>query len=94
MKKLLIFILLLLSITTNSFGDCVWGAKDKTYFTFVNNHTIILKGGLGSDILIKTYCTILRNSNIQVLKDNFCSYESSVLYIDGEVCDVNQVESL
>ncbi len=34
------------------------------------------------------------SSDIQILKDDFCDYESAVMYIDGEVCDANQVKKL
>lgn len=81
----------LLAVSTPSFADCVYGAKDKTKFTVLDSHTIILQGGIGSDIIIKTYAFINRGSSITVLKDSFCSYESAVLYIDGQVVDVNQI---
>ena len=76
------------------FADCVIGAKDKTSFVVLDGNTIILKGGLGNDILIKTYCYISSASKVQVLKDDFCSYDDAVLYIDGQVCDVNEVKNL
>ena len=81
----------LLTLSTQSFADCVYGAKDKTKFTVLDSHTVILQGGPGSDIIIKTYSFINRSSSITVLKDSFCSYESAVLYIDGEVVDANRV---
>ena len=81
----------LLTLSAPSFADCVYGAKDKTKFTVLDSRTIILQGGPGSDIIIKTFAFINRASSITVLKDSFCSYESAVLYIDGEVADVNQV---
>jgi hypothetical protein len=74
-----------------SFADCVFGAKDKTKFTLLDNRTILLQGGSGSDIIIKTLTSINRASSITVLKDSFCSHENAVLYVDGEVLDVNQV---
>lgn len=80
-----------LTLSAQSFADCVYGAKDKSKFTVLDSHTIILQGGSGSDIIIKTYSFIHRSSSITVLKDSFCSYESAVLYIDGEVADANQV---
>ena len=94
MKDIFYSCILILSISTISFADCVYGAKDKTSFVVLDNNSIILKGGYGSDILIKTYCYIYSTSKVQVLKDDFCDYDNSVLYIDGEICDVNQVKNL
>jgi len=90
MKKFLIITLFL----TLGLADCVIGAKDKMYFVVLDNHTLVLKGGLGNDILIKTYCNVSPYSKIQMLKDDFCDYDDSVLYINGEVCDVQQVKNL
>ena len=89
--KVIITLLLLISII---YADCVYGAKDKTNFVVLDNNSIVLKGGYGSDILIKTYCYMYSSSDISVLKDSFCDYEGSVLYIDGQVCDANQVKKL
>lgn len=81
----------LLTLSIPSFADCVYSAKDKAKFIVLDSHTIILQGGPGPDIIIKTYSFINRSSSITVLKDSFCSYDSAVLYIDGEVVDANQV---
>jgi len=90
-----LFALFALSLSTSpSFADCVMNAKSKTSFVLLDSHTILLKDGPGSDILIKTYSFIPNNSNIVVLKDDFCSYDNSVLYIDGEVTDVTQVKKI
>jgi len=91
------FIITLISImffSSIAFSDCVFGAKNKTKFTVLDSHRIILTGGFGSDILIKTYCFIGNSSSVSVLKDSFCSYESAVLYIDGQECDANNVTKL
>lgn len=94
MNKLLIgfFVIMVFSLSINA--DCVYGAKDKSSFVVLDSHSIILKGGYGSDILIKTYCYIYSTSTVQILKDDFCDYESAVIYIDSEVCDANQIKKL
>lgn len=92
MKKLLLS--LIFAFTTSLFAECVYGAKDKTSFVILDSHSTILKGGYGSDILIKTYCFMYSSSDVQILKDDFCSYDSAVMYIDSEVCDANQVKKL
>lgn len=92
MKYLVIFCLLICSHSVLS--DCVYGAKDKSRLTILDNKTLILSGGYGADIMVKTYCFVYRSSEVAVLKDSFCSYENSVLYIDGEVCDAQQVRRI
>jgi len=89
MKK----IIFLLSFLSSLYADCVFGAKDSINFIVLDSHTIVLKGGY-SPILIRTYCYVSSYSEVTVLKDDFCSYEDSVLYVDGEVCDVNEVKEL
>ena len=81
----------LLCLSAPSFADCVFGAKDKTKFVVLDSHTIMLKGGPGSDIIIKTFAFINSSSSVTVLKDSFCSHENAVLYIDDEVVDAAQV---
>lgn len=82
---------IILALATSSKADCVVGAKNKTTYTRIDNHTLLLQGGFGSDIIIKTFAFINQGSTIVVLKDDFCSYESAVLLIDGEVVDVQRV---
>lgn len=77
-----------------AYADCVYGAKSKNKFVVLDSHTVILKGGYGKDILIKTFAFIYGSSSLTILKDDFCSYESAVLYIDGQVADVNEVKWL
>jgi hypothetical protein len=92
LKTITKFVCICLMVASGpSFADCAYGAKNKTKFTVLDSNTVILQGGFGSDIIIKTFSFINRNSSITILKDSFCSYESAVLYIDGQVVDANQV---
>ena len=75
-------------------ADCVYGVKSKTQFQVVDNNTILLTGGYGGSILVKIFCCVYSSSSLTVLKDDFCSYESSALYIDGEVVDVRDVHKI
>lgn len=88
------FILLFLLFSSNSFGDCVYFAKSKRKVVRLDSHSILLKDGPGSDILIKTYSYIGSSPRVTVLKDDFCSYEGSVLYVDGQLIDANRVEKI
>lgn len=92
--RFFLFIILFIMLPSISSADCVYGAKDKNKFIRVDSHTIILTGGYGPDILIKTYCFIYSSSEVLVLKDDFCSYDNAVLYIDGEACDAQSVKKL
>jgi hypothetical protein len=75
-------------------ADCVIGAKMKISFTVLDTHTVMLRGGGGKDILIKTFSFLYSSSQVTVLKDSFCDYESAVLYVDGEVIDAQQVKGI
>jgi hypothetical protein len=73
-------------------ADCVVGAKMALSYTVLDSHTIVLK--VGNGILIKSFHFFNSASQVSVLKDSFCDYESAVLYVDGEVVDVQQVKRL
>lgn len=75
-------------------ADCVYGAKSKTQYVILDSHTVLLKGGTGGDILIKSFSFFYKGVQLTILKDSFCSYESAVLYVNGEVVDVTQVKKL
>jgi hypothetical protein len=80
--------------STSANADCVLNAKSKTSYMVLDSHTILLKGGIGKDILIKSFAFFYSTSQVTVLKDNFCDFESSVLYVDGQVVDAQQVKGL
>jgi hypothetical protein len=86
--------IILMVFVSSAGADCVFWAQSKTDFIRLDSHTIILSGGFGPKILIKTYCYIYSSSELTVLKDSFCSYEDAVLYVDDEVCDVRSVQKL
>jgi hypothetical protein len=96
MKRLvsLIATLALVSVGTSAHADCILNAKSKTSYVVLDSHAIILKGGIGKDILIKSFAFFYSSSQVTVLKDSFCDYENAVLYVDGELVDAQQVKSL
>ena len=75
-------------------ADCVYGAKSETSFRVLDSNTILLSGGYAGQILIKSFSFFTSVSNVTVLKDDFCDFDSSVLYVDGETVDVQQVKSI
>lgn len=94
MRKIILLIWFILPISQNVFADCVFNAKSKTSYTVLDNHTIILRGGFGDDILIKSFSFFHKSSQVSVLKDSFCNYDNSALYVDGEVVDVKDVKRI
>ncbi len=62
-------------------------------FNILDSSTIILNGP--NKILIKTFCyCFLAGTNVTVLKDSFCSFESAVLYVNGTAVDAQEVKRL
>jgi len=75
-------------------ADCVIGAKSKTQYQVLDSHTIMLSGGYGGQIILKSFQFFQPSSQVAVLKDSFCDFENAVLYIDGEPVDIQQVKSI
>lgn len=81
-------------LTASAQADCVFNAKAKTTFKVLDSHTILFTGGFGPDFVVKVFELVSSLSNVSILKDDFCSFESAVLYIDGEVVDAQRVTKL
>ena len=81
-------------MTASANADCVISAKSKRSYVVLDSHTIMLKNGIGADIIIKSFAFFNTASQLTVLKDSFCSFENAVLYVDGEVVDVQQVTNV
>ena len=77
-----------------AYSDCVINAKSKTKYVVLDGHTLILRGGFGADIIVKTFAFVNTGSQVTILKDSFCSFDGSALYIDGEVVQVNEVTNI
>ena len=60
----------------------------------LDDHSVMLRGGYGNDIIVKTYAYLNTSSDITILKDSFCDFESAVLYVSGEVVNANEVKSI
>tara|TARA_B100000427_G_scaffold139460_1_gene115998 strand:- start:441 stop:734 length:294 start_codon:yes stop_codon:yes gene_type:complete len=97
MKKNILFLSIIL-VPFFSLADCVYDAKEKTTFQVLSTGyggKILFSGGYGSDFIVSVdgYITKYIDS-VLILKDDFCSWEDSVLYIDDEVFDVKSVEKI
>jgi hypothetical protein len=75
-------------------ADCVIGAKSKTQYQVLDSHTIMLSGGYGGQIILKSFQFFQPSSQVSVLKDSFCDFDNAVLYIDGEPVDIQQVKNI
>jgi hypothetical protein len=94
LRIIFVTLIIFLVFSQGAYADCVVGAKSKTSYARLDTHTILLSGGYGRNILIKTFCFIYPASEVVILKDDFCSFDDAVLYVDGEVCGVNSVQKL
>jgi hypothetical protein len=93
-KQLVVFLASIAIGCSAAMADCVSGAQSKTRFQTLDSETILLTGGYGGRIVIKIFCCAYASSNLTILKDDFCSFDSSVLYLDGEVVDVRDVKKI
>jgi hypothetical protein len=75
-------------------AECVIGARNSTAFRVLDSHTLVLSGGPSGAILIKSFAFFTTSSSVSVLKDDFCDFDSNVLYVDGEAVDVQQVKGI
>ncbi len=94
MKRFFAAVACLYFVASPALADCVYGAKSKLRFQVLDNNTLFLTGGYGGDILIKIFCCVHSSSNVTVLKDDFCSYEENVLFIDGSAVGVRDVKKI
>jgi hypothetical protein len=85
---------LLLCCAIQAQADCVVNATSKTTYEVLDSHTILLKGGAGGAIMVKSFSFFYSSSSVRVLQDSFCDFASAVLYVDGEPIDVQQVKQL
>lgn len=96
MKRMLslVGVLLLFAAPFHAQADCVLSAKSATSYQLLDNHTILLSGGIAGSILIKSFAFFSPGSQVTVLKDNFCDFENAVLYVNGETVDAQQVKQI
>ena len=98
MRKLLT-VLFTIGMLYTAQADCVYGAKDVTSYKVIDTGygaKLYFSGGYGNDFIIELdggmYSSYI--SEIYFVKDDFCSWESDVIVIDGEVFGVKSVSKL
>jgi hypothetical protein len=94
MRKIACLIFALLSGLTVSiaWADCA-DLSNVTNWSDINPHKIIMyRNNKAIAVLEIPYCTILKSSDIRLIKDTVCNWDKII--VSGEVCDVRKVEKL
>ena len=81
-------------ISTSANADCAINAQGRDSVTVLDRRTILLSGGHGPDILIRTLAAVNRRASIAVARNNFCSFALDVLVVDDELVGVGRVTVL
>jgi|GEM_PF-3555777 len=78
--------------TSLVWADCADLSK-ATNWSDINPHKIIMyQKSKAIAVLEIPYCTILKSSDIRLIKDTVCNFDKII--VSGEVCDVRKVEKL
>jgi hypothetical protein len=94
MSKIACFVFILLCVLSGSpaWADCVDLSK-VTNWSDINTHKIIMyRNNKAIAVLGIPYCTILKSSDIRLVKDTVCNWDKII--VSGEVCDVRKIEKL
>jgi hypothetical protein len=86
--------LLLLATFQNASAECIFGASNLTNVYILDSNRLILYGGFGDPIYIKTFYPLTKGARVAVLKDSFCDYDSEAISINGTVIPVQVVKKL
>jgi len=94
MRKFACLFVTLFYLLTGSFA---WAAcadlSNVTNWSEINTHKIIMyRKSKAIAVLDIPYCTIIKSSDIRLVKDNVCNWDKII--VSGEVCDVRSVEKL
>lgn len=94
MKKIAFLIAVLFFGLSGStaWADCA-DLSNVTNWSDINSHRIIMyRNSKAIAVLEIPYCTVLKSSDIRLVKDTVCNWDKIV--VSGEVCDVRKVEKL
>jgi hypothetical protein len=85
----------LVGISANkSMADCVDNAKSIDGFKIVDVHTILLLRGGSPAVTIKTDNFIAPDITLTVVKDHFCSFDTSAVLINDTLTAVTEVTAV
>jgi hypothetical protein len=94
MKKLIFLIIaaLVMLNCTMAWAECA-DVSGATSWSRIDTHKIIIyRGSTPLALLDIPYCYIYSTSEIRFIKDYVCNWDKII--IDGEVCDIRNVERL
>lgn len=94
MKNIVCLIVVLFCALSSSiaWAGCA-DLSNVTNWSDINTHKIIMyKDSKAIAVLEIPYCTILKSSDIRLIKDTVCNWDKII--VSGEVCDVRKVEKL
>jgi len=85
-----IFFLLCVFSVSIAWADCI-DLSNVSNWSDINSHKIIMyRNNIAIAVLEIPYCTILKSSDIRLIKDNVCNWDKII--VSGEICDVRKVE--
>ena len=77
---------------SNAWAGCA-DLSNSTNWSDINTHRIVMyQKSKAIAVLEIPYCTILKSSDIRLIKDTVCNWDKII--VSGEVCDVRKVEKL
>ncbi len=88
-----LFVVLFYGLTGSFARAACVELNNATNWSEINTHKIIMyRKSKAIAVLDIPYCTILKTSDIRLVKDNVCNWDKII--VSGEVCDVRSVEKL
>lgn len=88
----LIFVLPFVLSGSNAWADCA-DLSNATSWSEINTHRIVMyQNNKAIATLEVPYCTILRSSDIRLIKETVCNWDK--ISVSGEICDVRKLEKL
>jgi hypothetical protein len=94
MKKFafLIFVLFCGLSATRAWAGCA-DLSNVTNWSDIDTHRIVMyRNNKAIAVLEIPYCTILKSSDIRLIKDTVCNWDKII--VSGTVCDVRKLEKL
>jgi len=94
MKK---FVFLIFALICGLSGTRAWAGcadlSNVTNWSDIDTHRIVMyRNNKAIAVLEIPYCTILKTSDIRLIKDTVCNWDKII--VSGTVCDVRKLEKL
>jgi hypothetical protein len=91
------FAYLIFGVFTGLSGTTAWAGcadlSNSTNWSDIDSHRVVMyQKNRAIAVLEIPYCTILKSSDIRLIKDTVCNWDKII--VSGEICDVRKVEKL